>query len=203
MERRFLPNECRLEKRQDGPSRIVGYAAVYYNGTEATQYQLWDDFIERIMPGAFDRAIREDDVRGLFNHNPDNLLGRTSSKTLVLESDGRGLRYTIAPPAGELTNRVLENLERGDLSGSSFAFNIVKQTMRQEGDTMIREINDVALFDVGPVTFPAYEATTAAARQAEIEDVKHAVEEWRQEQAEIARSLRMRQLELDRLEDME
>ena len=95
MERRFTQSvTAAVEKRADGRRAIVGHAAVYYRADDpGTEYQLFPDLKERIMPGAFDRAAREDDVRALFNHQPDNLLGRTTAKTLALTIDEKGLRY--------------------------------------------------------------------------------------------------------------
>lgn len=176
IQRRSVPRAPRIERRNDdatvGGATIAGYAAVFYDGTPETEYRLWDDFVERVMPGAFDRAIREDDVRALLNHEPDNLLGRTKSGTLKLSIDAVGLRYEITPPETELARQVVASLERGDLDGSSFTFMPTKVTWREELEKVgtmermivIREIQEVELYDVGPVTFPAYTATSAAAR---------------------------------------
>ena len=87
MERRFIAKntaKLRFESRNEGESpRFVGYGAVFYREGEAgTEYGLGGSIKERIQPGAFDRALAEsDDVRGLFNHDPDNLLGRTANGT--------------------------------------------------------------------------------------------------------------------------
>ncbi len=76
---------------------IRGIAAVYYNAADPqTEYWLWDDIVERLMPGVFDRAIKENqDVRGLYNHDSDHLLGRVSSGTLRLSVSATGLHYEI------------------------------------------------------------------------------------------------------------
>lgn len=163
MERRFLFNGGAVGlARQEGEEsqRIVGYGAVFYDGSAGTEFTFLG-IHERIMPGAFDRALREDDVRGLFNHNPDNVLARTGAGTLALAVDAKGLRYEIAPPATRLASDLLAVLARGDVTGSSFSFEVLNQQWREEGDEVIREIQDVKLWDVGPVTFPAYSATTS------------------------------------------
>jgi HK97 family phage prohead protease len=170
LERRFLAAPlCRAQvvARAEGePPKITGYAAVFYNSADAgTQYELWSDLVERIMPGAFDRALREDDVRALFNHDPSLLLGRTEPGTLKLAVDAVGLRYEIDPPATQLGRDVAESIKRGDLSGSSFSFIADAVTWRKQADApTVREVVSVRLFDVGPVTFPAYTATSAQAR---------------------------------------
>ncbi|GAF69242.1 unnamed protein product, partial [marine sediment metagenome] len=148
---------------------LVGYAAVFYRkGDPATEYELWDGVVERVMPGAFDRALREkDDVRGLFNHDRTLLLGRTSSGTMRLSVDQVGLKYAIDVPDTQAGRDVIIVAERGDLSGSSFSFlpdDSGGVLWREEEDGDIRELHSVKLYDVGPVTFPAYEGTTAGVR---------------------------------------
>lgn len=155
----------KVEVRADGEKRkIIGYGAVFYDGSRGTEYWLWDDMVERIMPGAFDRALREDDVRGLFNHDSNMVLGRTSAGTMRLSSDATGLRYEIDPGDTQVGRDVLQHVSRGDVSGSSFSFIPTKTTWRENDDILVREIEEVKLYDVGPVTFPAYEGTTADSR---------------------------------------
>ncbi len=173
MERRFLniANCVRLERRGTDPPTVTGYAAVFWVPDDpGTEYPLYEDVVERIAPGCFDRAVQEDDVRALFNHDPNCVLGRTTSGTLTLTVDGKGLRYTITPPNAPLTQGVIESIRRGDVTGSSFSFVVRKQNVvRQKGGPVVRELLDVQLFDCGPVTFPAYGSTTAAARALEDE----------------------------------
>src|SRR3990167_1745509 len=168
MERRFTSaRKVGIQKRSDGPSLISGYAAVFYDGTPATEYRLWEDMVERIMPGAFDRAIQEkQDIRALFNHDPDNILGRTGPGTLRLSTDAVGLRYEIDLADTAIARDTAAHVERSDLTGSSFSFMPKATNWRDTPTEQIRELLDVDLLDVGPVTFPAYEATTAAARSA-------------------------------------
>lgn len=168
MERRFVGVTDALRVRvgdsADKPS-ISGYASVFYDGTDRTEYQLFDDVVERIMPGAFDRALREaDDVRALFNHDPNMPLGRTTAGTLTLSIDNAGLRYDIQPGDTTVARDVREHVKRGDVTGSSFSFVPTDEDIRKEESRWIREIRGVRLYDVGPVTFPAYGATSADAR---------------------------------------
>src|SRR5260221_6425628 len=173
MERRFINTataQVKLEKRADGKPMIVGYGAVYYDGTEGTQYMLCEGVYERVLPGAFDRAIREDDCRGLFNHDPNCLLGRTKSGTLKLSVDSKGLRYEIDPGDTTISKDLQEHLRRGDVDGSSFAFDALEEriTVKRDGDNWLiyREIVSAKLYDTGPVVYPAYDSTSAAVRSA-------------------------------------
>ncbi len=156
---------------------IFGLATTYYDGTEATEFKLWTDTVERIMPGAFARAIKEkDDVRALLNHEPDNLLGRTSAKTLILRETKRGPEYEIRPANTMVARNVVTWAKRKELTGSSFSFEIPLggEKWRREGELDIREIYDVLLFDVGPVTFPAYEGTSVGVRASNDNDFAEA-----------------------------
>lgn len=196
MERRFLDARGAgvhlLERAADKPV-IFGHAAVFYDGSRDTEYQLWDDIVERIMPGAFDKALAEgQDVRALFNHNPDYLLGRTKAETLNLTIDERGLAYEIDPGDTAIANDVRSMIKRGDLSGSSFAFLTTDEDWRKEDGIIIREIRGVDLFDVGPVTYPAYEGTDTGARSelraAGLADARKRYEAWQElQEAEAAR----------------
>lgn len=162
-EKRHLSATIEIELRGDAKKPVIrGLAAVYYDGTEGTEFELWPGMKERIMPGAFDRAVKEDDVRALFNHDDNIVLGRTKSGTLRLSVDAKGLRYEIEPP--ESAASVIESIRRGDVSGSSFSFRVTDETFLKKDDVRIREIRGVTLFDVSPVVFPAYTATEADVR---------------------------------------
>ncbi len=142
---------------------IVGYAAMFYNAADpGTQYQLADDIMERLCPGCFDRAIAEDDVLGLVNHNIDQLLGRVASGTMSLRTDSKGLKYSMELPDTTVGRDLREYLARGDITGSSFSFLPLDTKWTEvKGVGMVREVREVQLFDCGPVTMPAYRATTA------------------------------------------
>lgn len=154
----------------DDNKHILGYAAVFFDGTEGTEYALWADMDERIMPGAFDDVLsNQDDVRGLFNHDPNQILGRTSAGTLKLSVDATGLFYEITPGDTTIADNVIESIRRGDIDGSSFSFRVLDEELKKEDGKYKREITKVGpVYDVGPVTFPAYEDTTSGYRKEEL-----------------------------------
>jgi len=162
-ERRYTPDPGRVRvKRAEGTEVIVGYAAVFYDGTPGTEYLLYDGMVEHIDPHAFDEAITRDDCRALFNHHPDNILGRTKAGTLRLLVDARGLKYIIKPADSQATRDLMEHIRRGDISGSSFGFDITEKLTDYGNDgNMIVTVTKARLYDVGPVTYPAYEGTAA------------------------------------------
>jgi HK97 family phage prohead protease len=152
-----------VESRADGRTSIVGYAAVY----NRLSLDL-GGFKEEIMPGAFDKILSRQrgrqDVVALFNHDSNIVLGRTSSGTLELSSDDKGLKYVVTPPVSRAD--VLELIQRRDVRGSSFAFTVDKsgESFRTgEDGKAVRQIREVSgLYDVGPVLVPAYPSTSAA-----------------------------------------
>lgn len=144
----------------DGVKHLVGHAAVF----NSLSQELWG-FREKIAPGAFKRTIDEGaDVRALLNHDPNYVLGRTVAKTLVLSEDDRGLRVDITPPNTQWAKDLIETVSRGDISQMSFGFIVRKEQWEENEDQNIRTLLDVDLFDVSPVTFPAYPATDIQAR---------------------------------------
>jgi len=176
MERRYTnlaAAAVQIRAEGEGTGMIHGYGAVYYDGTPNTEYQLWPGMVERIMPGAFAQAVNRDDVRALFNHDTNMVLGRKSAGTLRVFDDNRGLRYEIDPGETTVYRDVAQFIKRKDVQGSSFAFMITDEQPRKENGIRIREIRGVELFDVGPVTFPAYESTSTGLRmRGELNDAK-------------------------------
>lgn len=160
IERRFFKTELRM--KGEGENRqIIGHGAVFN--------QLSEDlggFREMIMPGAFSDTL-DDDVRSLFNHDRNLILGRTLSGTLTLSEDDTGLRYDVDPPKTSYANDLQESIGRGDVNQSSFGFAAMEESWRQPDDTEplpTRILHKVRLFDVGPVTFPAYPTTSSEVR---------------------------------------
>ena len=150
-------------RAEDEGNKIVGYAAVFNSTTDLGYFE------ERIKPGAFGRAIKEQqDVRALWNHDANFVLGRTKSGTLRLTEDNVGLQIEIDPPNTQSARDLVESIRRGDVDQMSFAFIAVKESWTErQGLLPLRELEDLDLFDVSPVTYPAYEATTVGMRSAE------------------------------------
>lgn len=161
--RTFALDSCKIEQRSEtGQAKIIGHAAVFDQLSENL-----GGFRELIKPGAFTQALQEDDVRALFNHNPDYILGRNKAGTLILSEDGRGLTVEINPPDTHTANDVLKSIQRGDISQMSFGFRVRaggEQWTEDENGETVRTLTDLKLFDVSPVTFPAYLQTDVAVR---------------------------------------
>lgn len=167
-ERRYLPGTTTVETRDDGSKVIAGHAAVFADGSPDTEFRLGKladgrEYIEHVMPEAFTGTAEDRNIVGLFNHDRNLVLGRNGG-SMVLSVDQRGLRYEIpVDPEDPDHARILRKIERGDVTGSSFSFapNEGGVTRRVEDGRLIRELRSLRVFDVGPVTFPAYAGTSA------------------------------------------
>lgn len=162
-ERRFVTCDRLevVEERDGQPALIRGHAAVFN--------QLSEDlggFREMIVPGAFAESIAEDDIRALFNHDPNIVLGRNKAGTLELAEDARGLAITIKPPPTSVARDLLVSIKRGDISQMSFGFRVKEggQKWLRDGQNVIRTLSKLKTFDVSPVTFAAYPQTDVGVR---------------------------------------
>lgn len=164
IERRvFDASELRVERRGEGDApTIVGYAALFDTLSENL-----GGFREKIDRGAFAKSL-QGDVRALINHDANLVLGRTNAGTLRLTEDERGLSIEIDPPDTTFAKDLMTTIERGDISQQSFGFRTIKDAWEtvEEGPD-IRTLVEVELFDIGPVTFPAYPDTAVAVRSLE------------------------------------
>jgi HK97 family phage prohead protease len=161
VETRQITHEFRVSAEDEAP-RITGYAAVFNTASE--DQGGWTEIID---PTAFDNVLASNpDVRALWNHNPDHVLGRTTAGTLQLSCDATGLAYVVTPPATSLAKDLMVSMRRKDVTQSSFAF-ICKRdqwTDNQDGTVTRRILEFDSLLDVSPVTYPAYPAATSQVR---------------------------------------
>ena len=169
---RAIPAEFRIQQTENEPTKIVGYAARFNELSE----EMWG-MREKIAPGAFKEAIGKSDVRALWNHDPNYVLGRTKNGTLQIREDEHGLFYEVTPPDAQWARDLMESIKRGDVDQSSFAFTVEAQEWDERSDPITRTIVKVReLFDVSPVTFPAYPTATSGVRS-----LKDVAEERRKE----------------------
>jgi Escherichia/Staphylococcus phage prohead protease len=156
-----LPPSLRDAEPGKGIGRVGGYAAKF-----GSDYRLSEDMVETIAPGAFARTLRENpDVRLLADHDSACLLARTASGTLQLSEDSTGLAFLADLPDTTVGRDVRSLVARGDLSGCSFGFFVVRQSMSRRNDGLrVCTLEDVDLLEVSIVSFPAYEETEVSLR---------------------------------------
>lgn len=178
--RHFTATELRA-RSGDKPG-ITGHAAVFN--------QLSEDlggYREKIQPGAFTDTIKDGDVRALWNHDPNFILARTKSGTLRLAEDNTGLKIDADLPDTTFARDLLKSIDRGDVDQMSFGFMVLPDgsSWRMEEGTLVRTLLKVELFDVSPVTFPAYPQTDVSAR-AELRTIAQAkLKELAAEKSEV------------------
>lgn len=176
MEKRQLQSNFTIESE----SRTVeGYASVFESESENIGW------IEIIHRGAItEDTIKNSDVFAKFNHDNNKILARSKygNGSLLLEVDDNGLRYKFEAPNTELGNELLEYLNRGDITSSSFAFTIDQKDPTSErwykkNGTIYRDIYKInKLYDVSPVFQPAYEATSCSSRFEEIKATSNEID---------------------------
>jgi HK97 family phage prohead protease len=158
IERRAVPTEFEV-RSEGGKFNFYGYALKW----DARSQNL-GGFRERVAQGATSEAIELDDIRALYNHDPNMVLGRNRSNTLRLSEDSTGLHYEVDMPDTTYARDLAVSMERGDVTQSSFGFKV-----RSDGDTWaedddgfpLRTLTRISLFDVSPVTYPAYADSTS------------------------------------------
>ena len=189
MERRNFPvDEIRVVRAEDTPPKIAGHAEVFNSLSEDL-----GGFREKINPGAFAKAINKDDIRALFNHDSNHVLGRNKAGKLRLAEDNKGLAVEIDPPDTQTGRDLMVSIERGDINQMSFGFRVLKQEWDESGDEVIRTLKEVDLFDVSPVTFPANLNTNVGVRE---------LRNWQKSQVPVWRKAAERKLKLFEAENI-
>jgi uncharacterized protein len=146
---------------------IEGYFALYEAETE-----LFTNSYEIISKGAFDKTLNND-VRALWNHNTQYVLGRSRSGTLELKTDEKGLYGLIRLPDTQYAEDLYSLIKRGDVDQCSFGFNILDESLEELANGGYRwRINEIDLHEISVVTFPAYENTTVQARSKEVQKLQ-------------------------------
>ena len=165
----MLPlKEIRINE-SDGGTCIEGHAAVFDSWSETLGGIF--PFKEKVRKGAFAESIGRDDIRALFNHDPNYVLGRNRAGTLELVEDEIGLRVRITPPDTSWARDITTSIRRGDISQMSIGFVVEDDEWSSSDGIDTRELKKVRLFDVSPVTFPAYTATDVGVRAMQEYDV--------------------------------
>ena len=185
-EKRMLPmKELRISESESG-AVIEGHAAVFDSWSETLGGIF--PFKEKVSRGAFIESVKKDDIRALFNHDPNYVLGRNLAGTLELEEDEIGLRVKITPPDTSWARDITTSIRRGDISQMSIGFIVEKDEWSTENGMDTRDLKKVRLFDVSPVTFPAYSATDVGVRaMQEYDGYKAEQRNKEQEQQEISK----------------
>lgn len=166
VEVRALPlTEIEL-REEDGKGAVLKGQGIPYN----KRSQPIGNFIEIIKPGAFTKSLkRGHEIKAFINHDPSMVLATTESKPPLKLSEAKdGVRYELEIPDTSYGEDLQKNVAAKRVKGSSFAFGTVLDRWRQDADgTNIREVLEAELYELGPVTNPAYLETGVQMRSAE------------------------------------
>nr|DAU86926.1 MAG TPA: prohead serine protease [Caudoviricetes sp.] len=181
MERRVISVE-KFQTREEGGKRYLdGYYSVFNE-----PYEVFPGWIEEIAPGAFSRTLRENkDVKVLWNHDSNIVLGSTENRTASLQEDERGLHGPVEiNEEDQDAKNAYARVNRGDVRGCSFGFDVRAMEESWDDDGIYRtRLTDVELYEVSPCTFPAYAQTSISARNKEsLDDAKKRFEAAREQQ---------------------
>lgn len=167
--------------RDEGGPVIEGYFSVFNR-----DYELWPGAVEQVAPGAF-RETLGGDIRALANHDTRLVLGRTTTGTLTLREDDKGLFGTIKMNEQDSdAMNLYARVQRGDVSQCSFGFDILDEEFTERSDgSVLWTIRKVKLYEVSVVTFPAYVETAVSARKAEVDTIRRRrLDAWKNEMKE-------------------
>ena len=184
-----------LELRDDGEGKkktLSGYAAKFEKLSEPLY-----GFKEKIRRGAFSESLKSNNIRALWNHNTDWVLGNTKTGTLRLKEDDTGLKFEIDLPDTTVGRDAGVSVSRGDVDGMSFAFETRKQEWDEKNpNNVVRTLIDVDLKEISPTAFPAYPQTKVTARSVKDDYEDHSEEIKAEEEKENQRQIEINQLEL-------
>lgn len=174
---------CGAEFRahDEGGPVIEGYFSVFNR-----DYELWPGAVEQVAPGAF-RETLGGDIRALANHDTRLVLGRTTTGTLTLREDDKGLFGTIKVNEQDSdAMNLYARVQRGDVSQCSFGFDILDEEFTERSDgSVLWTIRKVKLYEVSVVTFPAYVETAVSARKEEVDTIRRRkLDAWKNEMKE-------------------
>lgn len=158
-----------ITDEEDEEKRTVGGYALKYNQQSDVLRDYWgDEFVEEFAEGAFDESLQERNQKALWNHKSEYPLGSVQSGTLRFNSDDTGLNYDIDLPNNSWGDDALESIKRGDVDGSSFGFKVTNDKWSEteiDGKTILkRTVLEAELYEVSPVTFPAYNSSDVKLR---------------------------------------
>ena len=156
------------ELRSNG-KKLTGYAAVFHSEANL------GTFSEVIRPGAFAKSLATgSNIRALYHHQGDALLGTTRGRTLRLAEDGKGLAFELDLPDTSHGKDLAILVDRGDVAGASFGFQVREGGDRweQRGGQVVRELLDVELHEVTLTHDPAYADTSIALRSKPVLDIR-------------------------------
>ena len=169
---RYIVNQFEARALDGSEAVISGYASIFDRSSQV----LGGGFVEQIKRGAFTKTLQErgtqtsrDDIKALFNHSTDLVLGSKRAGTLKLSEDSKGLHYEVKLDLDITHHRsAFKMIERGDVTNSSFGFDVIEERWsvpERSDDPVLREALETRLYEVSPTPFPAYQQYSVTAER--------------------------------------
>lgn len=175
-ERRVNPCCIEIRTLDSGEEIIKGYVVKFNERSEILTDYWGDKFVERVAKGAFTKALQENTIKALWNHETGQVLGSTKSGTLTLFEDDIGLCFELKPSNTTWGNDAKESIRRGDVDGVSFGFRLYDDgdmwEWREEEELYIRTLLKVDLKEISPTPFPAYPSSQVGISTRSLEQLK-------------------------------
>lgn len=165
----FLSTDFQVRESQGSDEKYLEGYFIKFN----EETNLFDNVYEEVDPQSITNSLKNNDIRCLFNHQTDLVLGRTGNKTLELRADENGLfgKVKINKEDRQAMD-ILARIERGDINACSFGFNILNEEVVERADSVKFILKEIDLVEVSPVTFPAYPTTEISARNKDLKSYK-------------------------------
>ncbi|MFD2705463.1 HK97 family phage prohead protease [Salibacterium lacus] len=161
--REMLTEKIEIREDDEGNKTLSGYAVKWEKKSHVLGF--FRKFREQFQKGAFADSLQKDDQRFLWSHDVSQVLGRTKNNTLRLMEDSTGLRFELDLPNTTLGKDTYTSIERGDVDGVSFGFQMVSHDLEEPDDDMpLRTVTKAKLMEVSAVAFPAYPDSEVSAR---------------------------------------
>lgn len=143
-----------VRQQESGELVVGGYSIVF----DSPSVMIWDYFEESVDPEIrIDYA--DDDVFSLFNHNWDHVLGRLGAGTYSIDRRDEGMYSETTLADNEWNRSLAQSIERGDIAGQSFGFDILAEEWNTAGKHPKSILKHIRLYETTITPIPAYPAT--------------------------------------------
>lgn len=165
--RSYKATSLSVRKTADGAMQLVGTAIVFDSPS-----QDMGGFTEIVRYQAVQRSLqRNADVFMLWQHDTTQPLARTTTGTLTLTLTRAGLDFVATLPNSPLGQNSYQAIADKTVDSVSFGFVVNRDnngdtwTTDAEGN-VVRELLDISIREISPVTWAAYEAPHVDVRSA-------------------------------------
>ena len=156
-----------MAETEGGQGKTLSGLAIPYNSPSVLIDEDDAQFVEVILPGAFDETINDSaaEIMMLYSHDWEAPLARRSAGRLDIRSEQDGVYFTATPPDTTRTQDLVKDISAGNMQGVSFGFVATEDRWSKTPEGVpLREVVRGILYEISPVVNPAYPDTAIASR---------------------------------------